>query len=180
MRGSLAFVLLGILALLVIVVALVGGLTSLRLWGSEPPSWVYVLPLVNGVINLGTLVFLVVAYRFIRQGVVDRHHRWMVRALVLTLLFLLSYLTYHFSGAQLRFRTEVQIIQWLYYGILFSHIVCAAVVTPLVLFTFFFGWQGQWVRHRRLARIAYPLWVYTVATGILVSLFLVPVYLERF
>ncbi len=180
MRERVAIVVVGVLALLVIGLALVGGLTSVRLWGVHPPDWVYVLPLVNGAINLGTLILLVLAYRSIRQGDSVGHHRRMVGALVLTLLFLVSYLTYHFSGAQLRFRTTIQVVQWLYYGILFSHIVCAALVTPLVLFTFFFGWQGQWIRHRRLARIAYPLWVYTVATGILVSLFLLPVYLARF
>ncbi len=129
------------------------------------------LPALNALLNTSSAVLLVAGYRLIRQGRREAHRKAMTAALTVSALFLTSYLVYHAQVGSVRFQ-KTGWIRPVYFSILISHTILAACVAPMALITVWRAWKGRFDRHRRLARITLPLWLYVSVTGVLVYLML--------
>jgi protein SCO1/2/putative membrane protein len=139
----------------------------------EVPAWVSALPAVNAALNGAATLLLVGGYAFIRRGRVASHKRAMLTAFGVSVLFLASYLTYHFalahytgSGSR-RFAGEGA-IRGVYLVILASHVVLAAAVPVLASITILRALRHDWGRHRRIAKVTFPIWLYVSATGVII------------
>ncbi|WP_426492837.1 DUF420 domain-containing protein [Hymenobacter sp. 102] len=136
---------------------------------------VKMLPAVNAVLNSLTAVFLVIGYTFIRRGNVAAHRAMMGLAFLLGSLFLVSYVAYHSQVPSTKFGGE-GLIRGVYYFILLTHILLAAITVGLVLFTLYFALTEQFAKHRRIARWTYPIWLYVSVTGVIVYFMIAPYY----
>jgi putative membrane protein len=133
------------------------------------------LPKVNAVLNSLTAVFLMAGYYFIRRKNVVYHRAMMSMAFLLGSLFLVSYVAYHSQVASTKFGGE-GLVKGIYYFILLTHIVLAAITVGLVLFTLYFALTQQFQKHRRIARWTYPIWLYVSVTGVIVYFMIAPYY----
>ncbi len=129
------------------------------------------LPTLNALLNTASAILLVTGYRLIRQGRRDAHRNVMTAALIVSAAFLASYLLYHAQVGSVKFQ-KTGWIRPVYFSILISHTILAACVAPMALVTVWRAWKGRFDRHRRLARITLPLWLYVSVTGVLVYLML--------
>lgn len=124
------------------------------------------LPAVNATFNGLAGVCLCVAYVLIRRKRIEAHRRMMLAAFACSAAFLVSYVLYHtFSPGPARYGGPYR---GLYLAILASHIVLAAVIVPLALITLRRGWAMDVKRHRRIAKVTLPLWLYVSATGVVI------------
>jgi len=133
------------------------------------------LPHLNACLNGTSAVLLFTGYTFIRKRNVVAHRACQVAALVVSLLFLVSYLIYHYHHGTTRFQ-GTGLARPIYFTILTSHTILAIVIVPLVALTFRRALQGDFSRHRRIARITLPLWFYVSITGVIVYLMLYQIY----
>jgi putative membrane protein len=133
------------------------------------------LPAVNAILNSTSAVLIFLGYLFIRQRRVVAHRACMVAAFCTSTLFLISYLTYHYFHGSTRFSGTGP-IRTVYFGILLSHTILAAVIVPLVLTTLYRAARGQFVSHARIARWTFPIWLYVSVTGVIVYLMLYKLY----
>jgi len=138
-------------------------------------EYVSYLPHLNAMLNGTSAVLLSLGYIFIRKGNIAAHRTCQVSALVVSLLFLTSYLTYHFQHGATRFQGQ-GFVRPLYFVILISHTILAVVIVPLVVITFMRALRADFVRHRRIARVTLPLWLYVSVTGVIVYLMLYQIY----
>lgn len=129
------------------------------------------LPLVNATLNGLSLVLLLTGYALIKSGRRMAHRNVMIAAFAVSSLFLVSYLTYRFAGQEKKFGGEGW-VRPVYFFILFSHIPLAATVPVFAIWLLKLGFAGNFEKHKRIARIALPIWVYVSVTGVLVYLFL--------
>ncbi|WP_408607094.1 DUF420 domain-containing protein [Halobacillus mangrovi] len=136
---------------------------------------VTILPLLNAVLNSFTFVFLLAALYMILKKNVKWHKRFIFAAFTTTALFLVSYLTYHSMASSTSYGGE-GILQTIYYFILITHIMLAAVIVPLALLTLARGLTMKVEKHRKIARWTMPLWLYVSLTGVLVYLMISPYY----
>jgi len=133
------------------------------------------LPALNATINGTTTFVLMLAWIAIVKGKVTIHKRLMMTALALSLLFLLSYLTYHSTSESTKFGGEGA-IRYVYYFILLSHILLAGIIVPMVLITLNRALTERFDKHKKLARFTLPLWLYVTVTGVVVYLMISPYY----
>ena len=134
--------------------------------GTEGLLDVSMLPLVNASLNGVTTALLLVAFVFVRQRRIDLHRMTMLWAFATSFLFLISYVIYHwFKAGPKAYEGEFTEI---YYFILISHILLAAGIIPLALITLFRGWTMDVEKHRRIAKITLPLWLYVSVTGVVI------------
>jgi len=131
----------------------------------------HILPALNACLNSLASVFLVAGFVHIRRGNRETHRRFMLAATVTAALFLISYITYHAATGSTRFQSQGW-IRTLYFTILISHTVLAAAIVPLVLTTLYRAWKGNFAGHRRIARWAWPLWMYVSVTGVAIYVLL--------
>ena len=127
------------------------------------------LPVVNATLNATSSVLLTLGFYFVRRRQLAVHKRCMLGAFATSTLFLASYLTYHFQvppGA-VRFAGTGW-LGTLYYTILLTHIVLAAVILPLALITLSRALKGRLDKHRQIARWTLPLWLYVSVTGVVI------------
>jgi putative membrane protein len=140
-----------------------------------PGAQVKFLPALNAVLNSLTAVFLVLGYYFIRQKQVLKHRAMMGSAFLMGALFLVSYVVYHSQVASTHFG-GVGLVRYAYFFLLLTHITLAAVTVGLVLFTLYFALTEQFVKHRRIARWTFPIWLYVSVTGVIVYFMISPYY----
>lgn len=133
------------------------------------------LPTVNATLNAISLGMLLSGYRLIRRRRVIAHRNCMLAAFSVSVLFLISYLTYFFLGQEKRFGGQGW-IRPVYFFILITHVTLAATVPFLATQTLYLGLRGRFERHRRWARWTFPIWVYVSITGILVYVLLFLLY----
>ena len=131
------------------------------------------LPQLNATINGTCFILLLLSLFMIKQKNITMHKRLNTLAMVLSVFFLLSYVTYHMFNADTKYLGDHAT---LYYFILFSHILLAAVSLPMILFSYYRGLTGDIQKHKKLVRFTYPIWLYVTLTGVLVYLFLAPYY----
>ena len=141
----------------------------------ETPSFVYFLPKLNAFLN-GTCAFLLLlSLYFIKQKNIIMHKKVNLLAFLLSAIFLVSYILFHYFVKETTFKGE-GLIRSFYYTILITHIVLAAIVLPLVLLSFHRGLQMDIIRHKKLVRFAYPIWLYVTVSGVIVYLMISPYY----
>jgi putative membrane protein len=133
------------------------------------------LPHLNACLNGTSAILLFSGWRFIKAHNVAAHRACQIGALIVSLLFLTSYLTYHYNHGTTRFQ-GTGLARPIYFTILTSHTILAIVIVPLVILTFYRAFRGDFARHRRIARITLPLWFYVSVTGVIVYLMLYQIY----
>ena len=134
------------------------------------------LPALNAALNGTCALLLTVGYLFIRRRQVLAHKICMGSAFVTSMLFLTSYLTYHYHVGSRPFGGQGA-IRSLYFTILISHTILAVTIVPLALVTIYRALKGRFDRHVRIARWTLPLWLYVSVTGVIVYLMLYHLYL---
>lgn len=136
------------------------------------------LPPFHAAVNATAAVVLIIAFIAVMKGRIALHRRMILTAMALSVLFLLSYVAYHFTSNEVKFgdlnldgtvdpaeRAKAGGMRTVYLLLLASHIVLAAVSLPFILFTFIAGWTNRFAAHRRLARWVFPIWLYVALTG---------------
>ncbi|UZD22356.1 DUF420 domain-containing protein [Algoriphagus halophytocola] len=140
-------------------------------------EWVYFLPHLNAVINSAATIALIVGLVFIKQGNIAYHKASMTVAFILGAIFLVSYVVYHAAAESTTFGGEGS-IRILYYFLLITHIILAAVALFPILFAYYYGLTDQRAKHRKVVKFAYPIWLYVTVTGVVVYLMISPYYLH--
>ena len=125
------------------------------------------LATVNAALNASAAVFLVAGYLFIRNGWRHAHERCMLGALATSALFLVSYVVYHLNIGSKPFQGE-GLIRLVYFAILITHVVLAAVIVPLALVTASRAFKERFEEHVRIARWTFPVWLYVSVTGVVI------------
>jgi len=139
------------------------------------PNFINHLPKLHALLNGSCFVLLLLSLRAIKSGKVDLHKKINLTAFALSALFLLSYVTYHYLAGDTKYGGS-GMIKTVYLIILATHIICAAVALPLVLWSFYLGLQDNRAKHRKVVRWSYPIWLYVTLTGVIVYLMLSPYY----
>lgn len=127
------------------------------------------LPTLNGIINSTVSVLLVLGLIFIRRKQLRLHKAVMMTAFVLSVLFLLSYVTYHYAHGDVKYGGEGA-LRTIYLLVLASHIILSIAVVPLALFSIYRGLSSQNEKHKRIVRWTWPIWLYVSITGVFVYL----------
>ena len=154
------------------------------------PFDVHLFAKINAVINSLIAILLVAALVSVKQKNYTLHRNLMVTALLLSILFLVSYIAHHLLAGEARFgdinhdgivsseeKLAVGGLRILYFIILSTHIFLAAVTLPIILFTAYQGLTAEYVMHKKLARYTWPLWFYVAVTGPIVYLMISPYYI---
>jgi len=134
-----------------------------------------ILPHFNAALNASSFVLLTSGYFFIRRKNVRAHRNCQLAALFVSVLFLISYLTYHAHHGATRFAGQ-GLARPIYFTILFTHTILAAVIVPFVIITARRALRGDFERHKRIARLTLPMWLYVSITGVVVYLMLYHLY----
>lgn len=129
------------------------------------------LPALNASLNAASAILLSAAYLFIRRRQIRRHRFTMLAAFSLSVLFLVSYVIYHAVAGSTRFAGP-SAVRPIYFAILISHVILAALVLPLTLTTLYRAWRGVFDQHKRIARWTLPIWLYVSLSGVVVYLML--------
>jgi len=136
---------------------------------------VHIFAKINAVINTAVTLLLAAALLAVKQRKLILHKRLMLTAMVLSVLFLLSYVCHHLFAGDTKYGGGGA-IRYLYFFILITHVFLAAIIMPFVLFTAYRALIGEFPKHVKLARITWPIWFYVSITGVLVYLFISPYY----
>jgi uncharacterized membrane protein YozB (DUF420 family) len=129
------------------------------------------LPALNATLNAISTLLLITGYVFIRRGDRRKHKACMIAALVMSALFLTSYVIYHAQVGSVPFRGTGW-IRTVYFAVLIPHVILAAAIVPPILITVSRGLSAKYEKHRRIARWTLPLWLYVSVTGVIVYLML--------
>jgi len=132
---------------------------------------VHDLPAANALLNGTSFVLLLIGYVLIRRGRRDAHRRFMLAAFACSILFLSSYLIYHAQVGSVRFQGTGP-LRTVYLSILLTHTVLAAAVPFLAAITLSRGLRGRFEKHRSIARVTLPIWMYVSVTGVVIYLML--------
>ncbi len=129
----------------------------------------------NAVLNFTSFILLVLGYRQIKKGNRQNHKRFMLSAATCSILFLASYLTYHYFVGSVKFQGE----GWsrpFYFSILISHTILAVVLVPMAVLTLYRGLKGKYDLHKKISRKTFFVWTYVSVTGVLVYLMLYHIF----
>lgn len=143
----------------------------------------------NAVINSLVAILLIAALIAVRSGRYEAHKKMMLAAMIMSILFLVSYICHHLFAGETRFgdldhdgvisATEKEAsgsARMIYYILLATHIPLAGIILPFILFTAYRALIGEYPRHRKLAKITWPIWLYVAITGVLVYWMISPFY----
>ncbi len=144
-------------------------------------NFLYIFPHLNAALNGLSCMFLLTGFYFIMRKRIAQHRFCMITASSISALFLVSYLSHHalrtyFFGLGPTKFTGEGVIRPVYFTILTSHTVLAALVAPFVIATLWRGLKGRYDSHRKLARLVFPVWLYVSVTGVIVYLLLYQIY----
>lgn len=138
-------------------------------------DWVYFLPHLNAVINSASAIALVLGLYFIKNNKIAYHKMAMSSAFMLGAIFLISYVIYHAAAESTTFGGE-GFIRNIYYFLLLTHILLAAIALFPILLAYYYGYTGRIESHRKIVRYAYPIWLYVTVSGVAVYLMISPYY----
>ena len=156
-----------------LVVALLFGVNLKKLgFDVQPLSF---LPPIYAAINGLTAIFLVAAVIAIKNRNRKLHENLMKSAIACSVAFLGMYVAYHMTSDSTKFGGEGA-IKYLYYFILITHIILSIIIIPLVLTTYVKAWSEQFDKHKKIAKITFPIWLYVAVTGVVVYLMISPYY----
>lgn len=181
-----AYWLIGIFSVVVFAVVVLLGRIQLQL---ETGFDVHIFAKLNAILNATVAVLLVAALISVKAKNYKQHRNLMIAAMLLSLLFLLSYIAHHLLSGDARFgdvnhdgllseseKTAVGFTRYIYLLILLTHITLATFILPIILFTAYRGLTGEWEKHKKLARYTWPLWLYVAITGPVVYIMISPYY----
>ena len=150
---------------------------------------VHLFAMINALINSCVTILLVLALLAVKRKKYETHRNLMLTAMVLSVLFLVSYICHHLLAGDTRFgdinhdgivneaeKTAAGSIRIVYYIILGTHIPLAGIILPFILFTAYRALTGEYTAHKKLARITWPVWLYVALTGVAVYLLISPYY----
>ena len=150
---------------------------------------VHIFAKINAILNSAVAVLLIAALMAVRNGKYLLHKKMMITAMVLSVLFLVSYIAHHLLAGDTRFGdinhdgllSEVEKLQagrlrYVYILLLITHITLATLILPIILFTAYRGLTGEFAAHKKLAKVTWPLWLYVAITGPLVYWMISPYY----
>jgi putative membrane protein len=150
---------------------------------------VHVFAKLNAFVNSIVSLLLLAGLMVVRQGKYEQHKKIMIAALILSVIFLVSYICHHLFAGETKFgdidhdgvvtEAEKALVggkRTFYYIILATHIPLAAIILPFILFTAYRALISEWPQHKKLARITWPIWLYVSVTGVLVYLLISPYY----
>ena len=133
------------------------------------------LPPIYATINGITAILLVLSVMSIKKGNKQRHEKLMTLSVICSLLFLVCYIAYHLTSDSTPYGGS-GMSAIIYYILLISHILLSIAVLPLVMITYLKGWAGNYVSHKKLARVTFPIWLYVAVSGVVVYLMISPYY----
>lgn len=163
-------ILIWVLSIMIPIVVAV--LFSVKIPGVERLGF---LPPIYASINALTAVLLITAVYQIKKGNRKTHERLMKTAIMCSVLFLIMYMAYHMTSDSTKYGGE-GMWKYVYYFILLTHILLSIIIIPFVLITYVRAISGQFYKHRKIARITFPLWLYVAISGVLVYLMISPYY----
>jgi len=150
---------------------------------------VHVFALLNSLINSVVAILLLLALLAVKTKKYETHKKLMLTAMLLSILFLLSYICHHLLAGDTRFgdidhngllseaeKTAASPLRIIYYVILGTHIPLAGIILPFILFTAYRALIGEYPQHKKLARITWPVWFYVAVTGVIVYVLISPYY----
>lgn len=133
------------------------------------------LPMFHAFLNGTTALSLLTGYFFIKKGDKNSHRFFMLLAFLLSSIFLVSYVVYHFNYPPTKYL-GVGIIRPIYFFTLISHIILAVTIVPLALFAIYFALSNQIAKHKQITKFTFPIWVYVSITGVIVYILMSPYY----
>jgi putative membrane protein len=157
-------------SLSVLVPALVSVLLFVDLGDRDLFQGLDFLPTLNAIINSTVSVLLLLGLLFIKKREIALHRLSMLTAFVLSAIFLISYILYHYAEGDVKYN-GTGALKAVYLVILITHILCSIAVVPLAMFAIYRGLAGQLDQHRKIVRYAWPIWFYVSVTGVIVYLF---------
>lgn len=164
--------LIGIFSVVVFVVVVVLGRVKLEV---DLGFDVHIFATINAFINATIAVLLIAALWAVKSKKYQLHKQFMMAALVLSILFLVSYIAHHLLSGDTKYGGQ-GMIRYVYYFILITHIFLAAIILPFILFTAYRGLTAEFGQHKKLARYTWPLWFYVAITGPIVYWMISPYY----
>ena len=158
----------------VIVFVAVVFLSKIKLEVSLPFN-VHLFATINAFINTAVSFLLLVGLLSVKRGRYALHKKVMMSAMVLSLLFLVSYICHHLFSESTSYGGDGA-MKYVYYFILITHIFLAGIILPFILYTSYRALVAEWPQHRKLAKITWPIWFYVSVTGVVVYLMISPFY----
>lgn len=153
------------------------------------PFNVHVFAIINACINSCVALLLIAGIINIRKKNYTIHRNIMMTAIVLSVLFLVSYILHHLLAGETHYgdinhdgilsieeKEQAGATRYVYYILLLTHIPLAGIILPFILFTAYRGLTGEYSRHKRLARLTWPVWLYVAVSGVVVYLMIQPYY----
>lgn len=137
------------------------------------PTWMSNAPQFHALLNGSCALLLIASLMAVRRKDIVRHRLLNTLAMLLSVVFLLSYVVYHYYSGDTVYGGEYKGV---YYAILLTHILLAGLSLPFILLSYYRGLSGSIDKHKRLVRFTYPVWLYVCITGVVVYLFLAPYY----
>lgn len=163
-----------------VVFAAVAFLTNIKLFkGIQLGFNVHLLALFNATINAAVSILLVWALLAVKSKKFVLHKKIMLVAIVLSSLFLVSYIGHHLLADETKYGGAKNVLYYFYYFILITHILLATIILPFILFTAYRALIGEYAQHKRLTRYTWPLWLYVSVTGVLVYWLISPYYIPH-
>jgi putative membrane protein len=171
-NDSLASIIVGVVSVVVFgaVVALRQDVVKLH-----PSFDAHIFAKLNAIINFTVSILLVTGYVLVRRRRYEAHKTVMLTSIVLSSLFLLSYIAHHLLAPETKFGGAGPIRNF-YFFILITHIFLAAIILPFILWTSYQSLSGNFAKHKKWARYTFPIWLYVSITGVLVYLMISPYY----
>lgn len=160
----------------VLVPVLVSGLFFLQPIQVKTSFDLHIFPKFHAILNSLTAICLIVGVYFVKNKNIKLHKASNLTAFALSSIFLVSYVTYHSLAPTTKYGGD-GMLRYIYYFILLTHIILAAGILPLILFTFQRALSGQIEKHRKLVKFTFPLWLYVAVSGVLVYILINPYYL---
>jgi len=136
---------------------------------------IHVFATINAIINSMVSIGLVAALVAVKRKNFEMHKNIMLYTIMLSVLFLVSYIAHHLLAGDTKFGGEGT-IRYVYFTILISHIFLAAIILPFILFTAYRALTGEYSQHKKLAKYTFPLWLYVSITGVIVYFMISPYY----
>lgn len=164
--------LIGIFSFVVFAVIVALGKIKLNM---QVPFDAHIFARINAIVNSIVSVLLVAALVAVKQKRYLQHKRLMFAAMILSIVFLASYIAHHLLAGETKFGGEGT-IRYIYFFILGTHIFLAAIILPFILFTAYRALIAEWPGHRKLAKITWPIWFYVAITGVVVYFMISPYY----
>ncbi|HEY3405627.1 MAG TPA: DUF420 domain-containing protein [Ohtaekwangia sp.] len=160
----------------IVTVSIVLPIAIAALFGIKIPGYDFsFLPPIYASTNGITAILLVIAVVAIKNGKRNLHENLMKTCMILSAAFLVMYVLYHMTSDSTPYGGS-GVTRYVYFFILITHILLSVAIIPLVLFTYVRAWAGDFTRHRSLAKITFPIWLYVAVTGVIVYLMISPYY----